>query len=343
MLVPKEVLQAYAHLGEIIDIVPITMGLINKTFLVKTNNNSYILQQVSNIFSEQVNDDFYHVASYLESKNVLAPQILLTNNNKLFVNFENSIFRAQTYIKGACFNKITSENMAFNAGMVLGKFHFALKDFNYEYKNRRRAASDYAFHKNNLELALLKHTNHDYYRQSFELAQKMIIQIDILLPLINLTKRHVHGDPKISNVLFDEADNGLCLVDFDTLSDFGWSAELGDALRSWSNPKLEDELDAYCDLELVSASLNGYASFMKGQLTQCEQQQILLNTKGITLCLAMRYLSDVLNENYFSYDTLKFSRAAQHNWLRANAMYELFCDMQKKSADISQLINAVLH
>jgi Ser/Thr protein kinase RdoA (MazF antagonist) len=343
MLVPKEVLQAYANLGEIIEIMPINIGLINKTFLVKTNHNSYILQRVSSIFSEMVNEDFYHVASYLETKNVLAPQILLTNNKKLFVNFENAVFRAQTYIKGACFNKITSENMAFNAGMVLGKFHFALKDFNYEYKNKRKAASDYIFHKNNLQLALIKHTNHDYYPQSFELAKKMFVQIDVLLPLINFSKRHVHGDPKISNILFDEAGIALCLVDFDTLSDFGWSAELGDALRSWSNPKLEDELDAYCDLELISSSLNGYSSFMKGQLTDCEQKQILLNTKAITLCLAMRYLSDVLNENYFSYDNLKFSRAAQHNWLRANAMYTLFCDIKKKSADISQLINVALH
>ena len=60
-------------------------------------------------------------------------------------------------------------------------------------------------------------------------------------PLPQTARRHVHGDLKISNLLFRrEPLAGVCLVDLDTFAKGSMAFELGDAMRSWCNPLGED-------------------------------------------------------------------------------------------------------
>lgn len=334
---PLEVLKAYEYLGEIITVEPINMGLINKTFIITTKKVKYILQEISPIFNDNVHQDFYEVSMYLQKKNVLAPQIIKTCNDNLFIKHNQHIYRAQSYIDGYSFNTITDLSMAFEAGIVIARFHHALMDFKYQYKNQRKTACDYAYHQEFLMQALKTYTKHDFFKQTQELASELFNHMSFLLPEVQIIKRHVHGDPKISNILFDKNNKGLCLVDFDTLSMIGFSAELADAIRSLSNPHKEDDLNSYCDLSIVKNLLQGYGTIMKGIITPLEISQITINTLAITLCLSMRYLTDVLLESYFSYDRIKFTSAAHHNWLRAQSMYRLFLDMKQKSTDLSLL------
>jgi Ser/Thr protein kinase RdoA (MazF antagonist) len=232
--------------------------------------------------------------------------------------------------------------MAGEAGLMLGRFHKALLDFNYEYQSKRRHAGDYRFHMENLQKALSAHPEHEYYSRTAPLAHQMLKEMTALIADLSTTPRNVHGDPKISNIIFDEHDQAVCLVDFDTLGRSGWSLEIADALRSWCNPHKEDDPMSHVDLSIAEAALSGYGQIMKGLISAKEIEELIVHTQCITLCLAIRYLYDVLNECYWAYDQSRFKRPAEHNWLRAQAMYKLFQDFAQQNAKLRELAQCML-
>ena len=95
----------------------------------------------------------------------------------------------------------------------------------------------------------------------------------------------------------------------------------------------------YVDLKIAESALGGYGEIMKEAWSAQERSELMINMQAITLCLAMRYLSDVFYEKYWAYDTTRFARAADHNLLRAQAMYNLYEDFRRKKTDLAGLIN----
>jgi len=55
--------------------------------------------------------------------------------------------------------------------------------------------------------------------------------------------RVTHHDTKISNVLFDEDDNGLCVIDLDTIMPGYFISDVGDMMRTYLSPVSEEEED----------------------------------------------------------------------------------------------------
>lgn len=334
--IPNEVKDAYSHLGDIKSIITIEKGLINKTFLVDSYNGKYILQEVSAIFDEGIHYDSEAVCEHLARFSVEVPAIKRNRFGALFSRSNGRIFRALNYVEGESFHQINSLHMAFESGRVVGQFHKSLIDFSYAYRSHRRHKGDYPFHVENLLQALRTHSQHDYYSTVKPLAEKMLGHMGNYCTSIKTTPRHAHGDPKISNILF-KGEQALCLIDFDTLGMSGWSLEMGDALRSWCNRQEEDVLDAYVDLEIAQKALQGYASMMKGLWSESEKRELVLHCQAVSLCLAIRYLTDVLNESYFGFSR-RFSRAAEHNWLRSQAMYRLFEDFLRQQNKIETMV-----
>jgi Ser/Thr protein kinase RdoA (MazF antagonist) len=339
---PLHVLEAYEHLGQPENITVINMGLINKTWLINTQKQAYILQEVSHIFDLTIHDDAWAVCQHISRKNLPAPMIEPTQNNCLYFIFENRVFRALTYLKGQSFHQIINLTMAEQAGTIVGRFHQALVGFNYDYRSKRRQAGDFVSHINNLAQSLQNNLDHEYFPKVNLLGASMINNMTSLINNLTTTSRHIHGDPKISNILFDSNYNALALVDFDTLNKSGWSLEIADALRSWCNPNKEDVLEAYVDLEIARQALGGYGEIMKGSWSAQERAELVINMQAITLCLAMRYLSDVFYEKYWAYDATRYARAADHNLIRAQAMYNLYKDFARKKLDIAQIIDHAL-
>lgn len=342
ILPPSSIFDYYPDLGSPLAIEPVTIGLINKTYLVTTDKLQFILQEVSSIFDTTINDDSEAVSIYLEQRGMIAPRIFKTKDLQLFVRIEGRIFRALKYIKGVSRHIINSLIMAESAGKVVGHFHAALKDFSYDYRSKRRHGGDYDFHQANLENALNHHQQHDYFKQVEPLAIKMLKEMKEITLGLCTTARNAHGDPKISNIIFDQQDNGICLIDFDTLGKTGWSLEMADALRSWCNARTEDIVDAQVDLTIAEKALVGYGSIMRGSFTDKEAQELLSHTQAITLCLAMRFLTDVLIEKYWAFDQSRFLRPADHNWLRAQAMHNLFYDFGAKRKQLEQMVGDLL-
>ncbi|MCA9507085.1 MAG: phosphotransferase [Myxococcales bacterium] len=334
---PREIIDLYPQLADLVDIVPMEKGLINKTFLATTKKSRYILQEVSPIFDIGIHFDSEKVCNYLSQFNIPVPKINKNKSDELISVYKNKIFRLMDYVDGQSFDFITSPHMAYECGRVVGQFHFHMADFSYAYCSQRRHKGDYGFHTENLIEALKKHGDHDYFSLVNPFAKKMLDKIKFYIENIETTHRHAHGDPKISNILFKD-QKAVCLIDFDTLGNSGWSLEMGDALRSWTNPRHEDNIDACVELDLVEQSLRGYTSLMNGLWSVREKKELVLHSQAVSLCLAIRYLTDVLNENYFSFCEKEFSRPAQHNWLRAQAMYYLYEDFLSKQKSIEEIV-----
>ncbi len=339
--IPHEVIDAYTNLSAIKSIIPIEKGLINKTFLVDSNDGKYILQEVSSIFDEGIHYDSMAICCYLTSFNIAAPAIKLNRFGDLFFRHQTRIFRALEYVHGESFHQINSLPMAREAGRVVGQFHKSLRDFSYTYRSQRRHKGDYPFHVDNLKLALKTHENHDFYAQVKGLAETMIKEMAALTLGLSTTPRHAHGDPKISNILF-EGEKAVCLIDFDTLGYSGWSLELGDALRSWANPHQEDVLEARVDLKIAEHALSGYGGEMRGLMTGQEKIELVSHAQAVSLCLAIRYLTDVLNESYFGFAHDRYARAAEHHWLRAQAMFNLFEEFVQKKSVLREMVESFI-
>jgi Ser/Thr protein kinase RdoA (MazF antagonist) len=339
--IPQEVLSSYAELSDIEVIEPISMGLINKTYVARSLHNKVIIQEVSPIFDVTINFDNEAVSRHLEHRGLVVPRLYRTVKDELFVSYNGRVFRALRFIEGENTHTIKSLVMAESCGRLLGRFHAAGLDFDYEYQSKRRHGGDYHFHRDNLIGALKEHRDHPYYRQVSPLAEEMLLNMAQHMAGFTTTPRNVHGDPKASNILF-QGDVALCLVDFDTLGKTGWSLEVADALRSWCNPRQEDVLDGHVDLAIAEKALVGYGSIMRGIFTEKEAHEVIIHSHAITLCLSMRYLADVLNERYFMHDSSRFSRSAEHNWLRAQSMYNLYIDFLSKKRQLAAIVHDFL-
>jgi len=163
-----------------------------------------------------------------------------------------------------------------------------------------------------------------------------ILSLAASLPALPQTPdRAVHGDPKISNVLFDaETGKAVCLIDLDTLSRMPLALELGDALRSWCNPAGEDSATATLNTVLYRSALSGYAPEAKIFITEAEWRGFPAATLRITVELAARFCADALEERYFGWDQKRFGSASAHNRARAAAQLHL---AESIAADIATL------
>ncbi len=138
---------------------------------------------------------------------------------------------------------------------------------------------------------------------SFEFAQQ------------NFTLRCTHHDTKISNVLFDEQDHGVCVIDLDTLMPGYFISDLGDMMRTYLCPVSEEEAD-YSKImirgEFYDAILRGYLAEMGDELTSTEKEYLSYSGKFMIYMQALRFLTDHLNR-----DVYYGARYEGHNLVRA--------------------------
>jgi Ser/Thr protein kinase RdoA (MazF antagonist) len=160
----------------------------------------------------------------------------------------------------------------------------------------------------------------------------------LLLPQHVTPARHAHGDLKASNVLFDERGKGLCLVDLDTLAHMAWPFEMGDAIRSWCNPRREDEPGAGIELDLYEAALAGYREGAERlELSPTEIELLPRGVLTIAVELALRFLTDALEERYFSFDPARYATQGEHNLARAKGQIELALSVESALGELERI------
>jgi len=131
-----------------------------------------------------------------------------------------------------------------------------------------------------------------------------------------LKLRPIHGDPKIANVMIDDATGkGTCIVDLDTVKPGLIHYDFGDCLRSCCNPGGEETRDlsqVYFDTDLCRPIIRGYLAHARSFLSDADRHYLFDAIRLIAFELGLRFFADYLaGDVYFKthYDGQNLNRA----------------------------------
>ena len=329
----------------------IDSGLINKTYIIEQfyngKNSRFILQCLGDVFEskEIVNMNHKLITDHMKKKifkNQLffdkyrweIPSLIMCKSNNLyFLPFGTEFWRAMHYIDNTfSLDILEDEKMAFQTGIGLAKFHSissnmdlanlkcSIKDFHnisHFIDQFKEITKDYSF------IDLEKSINQRVKNLIFKLSNHIehIKKILMYLKKKSIDKSVIHGDPKLSNFLFDtQYKYVVSLIDLDTVSYGYFLTDLADCLRSICNIAGEDPdhiESVYFDIKCFKLFLKGYFSIPYQNGDYCFEllpEYIYL----IIVELTIRFLNDFLQSN--SYFRIKYQT---QNLYRAEVQYQL--------------------
>jgi len=152
--------------------------------------------------------------------------------------------------------------------------------------------------------------------------------------------RPIHGDPKITNVMIDDATGkGTCIVDLDTVKPGLVHYDFGDCLRSCCNPAGEETTDlskVYFDTDLCRMIVKGYLAFAKSFLSEDDRRYLYDAIRLITFELGLRFFADfVAGDQYFK------TRYEGQNLNRARVQLKLCESIEAREPAIRKILETV--
>lgn len=325
---------------DVSDFRRLNIGLVNLTIKVKAVDESYyILQRLNPVFDRAVNQNIEVVTSYLSRLGVMTPRLLRTTNGAVDVQKNGKIWRLLSFIDGKVSERCDKPEMAREAGRLLANFHRSLLGFREGLEAVRQPIHDIARHLDRLAKARDERSRHPLYDDVCRLSEQISLLRGRATVFTAGRERLVHGDPKISNIVFDEGKgDALCMIDLDTLSFMPLAWELGDAFRSWCNPAGEDHPEAFFDIELFRNALVAYAGGARDFIEDEEVRMIVPATLEIHLELAVRFLTDALEEKYFSWESGRYSSLGEHNLARARGQLAAAMSLTRQLKSAEQVV-----
>ena len=152
-----------------------------------------------------------------------------------------------------------------------------------------------------------------------------------------IKERITHNDTKINNVLFDKDNNGLCVIDLDTVMPGYVHYDFGDGIRTFTNTGEEDDEDLNritMDLELYEAFATGFLETTGDILNKTETDTLVYAGLLFPFIMGVRFLTDYLDGDIY-YKT----KHKEHNIVRAKAQFKLAQDGESKLDKLKEIIN----
>lgn len=349
----KQILKKYGIEGAQLLIKPHTNGLINKTWKVVDGEEKYILQRINDhVFKHpgQIAKNISMIARYLEqtAPSYLFPSPLKTINGEELVRDETTgWYRLFPFVNGShTIDVVLSADQAFEAASQFGRFTRLLSGFD--------ATKLYItipdFHNLSLRYQQFKTALNNGNRERLKQSQLLIQEINSHRHILDdyeklkhppsIKCRVTHHDTKISNVLFDESDKGLCVIDLDTVMPGYFISDLGDMMRTYLSPADEEEKDfTRIDVrdEFFRAIIRGYVKELGEELNEEEQKLIFFSGMFLTYMQAMRFLTDHLNN-----DIYYGAGYENQNLVRAGNQVRLLKKLEEKKSILQKIINEEL-
>lgn len=326
----SEILKQFFVEIQIKEIKPLSGGLINETLLVKTDKGEFVLQKINQKIFHNMHallENKKKVVRHLKRKNFPTANFLETLGHENFCIINANYWQISEFIPSKNMHQL-NEKIAFKTGKLLAEFHHALLDF----PINELHCSIPDFHNTEKRFAQFIETcskasseRIDIAAEEIEFLKENYYKIEPLASAINRKEvpiRVVHNDTKVANILFDNNDNPICFIDFDTLMPGSILHDIGDALRSGANASNENEKDlnkVIFKKEVYAAFIKGYLSFAKSFISEIELKNIHLALPLILFEQATRFLEDYLkNDTYYPVDY------ADQNLVRTKTQLKLF-------------------
>lgn len=311
-------------------------GLINSTWKVAESDSeeAFILQKINHHVFKKPGDIAQNVrliGAYLQQNypGYLFVRSTHTKDGKdLFHVDGDGYYRVVPFVKKShTLDVLQTPDQAYEAAKQFGTFTRLLKGFPVE--SLQITIPD--FHNLSLRyeqfLDALKNGNPERIQQSadeIDFLKKHAFIVDNFNkmkdnPLFKL--RVTHHDTKISNVLFDEDDKGLCVIDLDTVMPGYFISDVGDMMRTCLCPVSEEETDfskITIRTEYYKAIADGYLEGLQNELSDAEKNSLFDAGCYLIYMQALRFLTDHLNNDIYygaRYEGHNFNRARNQNIL----------------------------
>ncbi|MCO6512326.1 MAG: aminoglycoside phosphotransferase family protein [Aridibacter famidurans] len=356
----KRVFEAFAAEGAPVQADPIKTGHINQTFVVRTDaGGSYVLQQINGrVFPdpEAVIDNKVKVASHIAAKRAGLPEqefrrralrfFETRSGGFLHKDPEGGFWNLLNYIEDSrVYLRTPNSKVAREAGRAIATFLKDTEDLDPSALN----VTIPRFHSMSLRYSQFdeavasgsderKSEAEDLIGRAFELRSEMLsLERRVSEGLIPL--RVTHNDTKISNVLFSEDDEALCMIDLDTVMPGVVHYDFGDAVRTICNKGDEDEQDVAnvgFDLEYFEAFVKGFFRDSGLDLRSGEAEGLAFSSRVMTFIVGLRMLTDYLNNDIY-FDTAYET----HNLVRARSQFRLADLIGERLGEMEEIVSRI--
>ena len=352
---PRERITAIRSLGS---------GNVNDTFLVTHQGHrpsgpagSFVLQRLNTrvferpelvmrnlvALGDHVQRRLASPPEELQGRRWEVPQVVRCRQDGHWVEQDGEFWRSITYIGAATTTDvILNRDHAREVGYGLGMFHSLISDLPTE--DLADTLENFhvtpAYLKRYDSVIKSRCTRDDAVDSACAFIEARRDGIDVLEAALqrgDLKQRPIHGDPKINNVMIDDASgHAVGLIDLDTVKPGLVHYDIGDCLRSCCNKDGEetDDLNTVVfDLELCEAILDGYLSVARQFLSDWDLHYLPDCIRLIPLELGLRFLTDHLEGDlYFRTDH------HGHNLQRAAVQFRLTESVELQLPQIKAMV-----
>jgi len=337
--------QRFDIAGRLVTVAPTGSGNVNDTYLAifrtTFSEERFILQKINKrvfpnpaFIMENMKLVTEHVHKRLEAEADAAdriwqlPRVIPTKDGVDFaVDSSGEYWRAISLIASAhSYDKIRNLEHAREAGIVLGQFqrlisdippeslHTTLQGFHVTPQYLQQMDAALALPEGQARVRSLSEAEHCL--RFIQARRDWCHVLEQARGRGELQLRPTHGDPKITNIMIDDATGkGTCIVDLDTVQPALIHYDFGDCLRSACNPAGEETPDlssVHFDTDLCRAIVQGYMTLAGRFLTEQDIHYLYDSIRLLAFELGLRFFSDfVSGDRYFKvqYDGQNLNRA----------------------------------
>ena len=313
--------------GFVFSVEPIGNGFVNDTYLAiyRTffSEERVVIQRINtNVFKQpaHIMENMHKVTEHIhtilkkeypESDRIWQiPKIIPAKDGKdYYIDEQGRYWRAITHIASAqSYDKIQNPSQAYEVGAVLGHFHHAIADMDgtglYDTLPGFHVTPHYL---RELDRVLGTEEGQEHLKSS-KVAMNVLKFIEDRREWCSVLEnakdrgelkcRVIHGDPRASNIMIDNATGkGTCIIDLDTVKPGLIHYDIGDCFRSCCNPLGEGAREiskVNFDLDLCAALVDGYKSQAKDTLTEADRHYLYDGIRLIAFELSLRFFTDFL-------------------------------------------------
>ena len=337
----KEIANQFVLEGDILSIEPYGNGHINRTYLVKTSANNYILQGINrNVFKTPL-----AIIANIEllwetqpNNHIILP-MMPTQKGGHSVTADEVVWRIFPFAEGYTSYEFIEE--PWQAEKAANAYATFMKTFA-NIDTSRLQATIPNFHNGHLRFQQLE----DAHKQAtaarkekakylYEFAQEHKVIFDLIQKEVDEKRipiRITHNDTKINNVLINKANpDDFRVIDLDTVMQGILLYDFGDMVRTSVSPTEENEADdskIVFNTDFFEALCKGF-SVMNPVMTDSEKAHIVDGAKYMIFIIGIRFLAD-----YFNNDIYFKTSYPEENYIRARNQFVLLQRLEDKEAEL---------
>tara|TARA_Y100001968_G_scaffold292136_1_gene297087 strand:- start:65 stop:1228 length:1164 start_codon:yes stop_codon:yes gene_type:complete len=355
--------------SKVLKIDSIDSGLINKTYIIEHSidgiKSKFVLQCISSIFEshEIVNMNHKLITEHIrkkikkkdtnfDCKRWEVPSLIKCRSNNLFwFPFDSDFWRAMEYIENTfSLDTLEDKTMAYQTGIGLAKFHVTCSDL--DSSKLENSIKNFHNTKYYIDQYFINLIDYSFLRLEDEVNKRVqnlisslsnhVLYVESMLGSLKgklMDFSVIHGDPKLSNFLFDvNSKYVVSLIDLDTISSGYLLTDLSDCIRSICNLAGGDPENIHnvlFDIDSCEYFLKGYFSILNkngNHYFELLPEFIYL----IIVELTIRFLTDFLQSN--RYFKIKYQT---HNLYRAEVQYRLLSSFVTQIPILSNLLHEI--